>query len=99
MQQYRIYKPKQDNTGAAVAFQLSYKKDNEYDKYQVFLVGANQLKTNDANGNSQFGWKEGAITVKLGENDLGEILAVLEGRKESVGTKESLYHQTPRRRI
>lgn len=95
MQQLRFYRPNKNNNGAAVAFQLSYKKDNEFDKYQAFLIGANQLGEADKNGNAQFNWKDGAITVKLGENDLGELLSVLEGRKESVGTKGSLYHQTP----
>lgn len=95
MQQFRIYRLNKNNNGAAIAFQLSYKKDNEFDKYQAFLIGANQLGEADKNGNAQFNWKDGAITVKLGENDLGELLSVLEGRKDAVGTNGSLFHQTP----
>lgn len=94
MQQYRIYRMNKSNSGCAIALQLSYKKDNEYDKYQMFLIGANQLKENNSNGDATFDWKN-PITVKLGENDLGEILAVLEGRKDAVGYKNGLYHETP----
>lgn len=94
MRELRFYRPNKSGNGAAIALQLSYKKDNEFDKYQLFLIGANQLKDNDSNGNAQFDWKS-PITVKLGENDLGEILSVLEGRKDFVGPKGSLFHQTP----
>lgn len=94
MKQLRFYRPNQNNNGAALAWQLSYKKDEEFDKYQAFLVGANQIPGAADSENSAFDWKAG-ITVKLGENDLGEILSVLEGRKDSVGTKGSLYHKTP----
>lgn len=86
MRDFRLYRPNQNNNGAAVAWQLSYKKEEEFNKYQAFLIGANQIPSGEGNDNAAFAWKEG-ITVKLGEADLGEILSVLEGRKDSVGTK------------
>jgi len=94
MKQLRFYRISKEYTGCAVAFELSYKENNKYDKYQAFLMAAKQANGDDANGNAKFDWDNG-ITVKLGENDLFEILSVLEGRKESVGTKGSLFHQTP----
>jgi hypothetical protein len=58
----------------------------------MFLVMAKQTGV-DENDNASFDWK-GGVTVKLGENDIGEILAVAEGRKEAAGYKGSLFHQT-----
>lgn len=96
-QEYRIYRPNRNGDGSALAFQLSYKEKEyngkKYPNWMVFMVAAKQTGT-DNNGNSSFAWKE-AINVKLGENDLGEIMAVLEKRKASVGTKGSLFHETP----
>lgn len=97
-QEYRVYKPRKSNDGAAIAFQLSYKEKEyngkKYPNWMVFMVATKQTGT-DSNGNASFDWKEKAINVKLGENDLGEIIAVLERRKQSVGTKGSLFHETP----
>lgn len=59
----------------------------------MFLEGALQKGVDD-NGNARYDW-ENKITVKLGEADIGEILAVLNGIKDSAGYKGSLYHQTP----
>ncbi len=92
--QFRIYKPNKTNNGAASKWELSFKPDNQYDKYLFFLELAKQKGEADEKGNSQFDW-DNAISVKLGENDLGEIISVLERRKDSVGTKGSLFHQTP----
>jgi hypothetical protein len=91
---YRIYRPNASNTGSATEWQLSFKENEKYDQYQFFLVGARQTGT-DENGNAKFAWKEGQINAKLGELDLGEIIAVLDRRKESVGTNGSLFHSTP----
>jgi hypothetical protein len=77
MRDFRLYRPNQNNNGAAVAWQLSYKKEEEFNKYQAFLIGANQIPSGEGNDNAAFAWKEG-ITVKLGEADLGENLTVLE---------------------
>lgn len=95
LKQFRIYRSKKDNTGSCSSWQLSYKPDNKYDKWLVFLIMTKQTGMDD-NGNAVFDWsKEVAITVKLGEADLGEILGVLDNRKESVGSRGSLFHETP----
>lgn len=94
MKEFRIYRPNKNGNGFASAWQLSYKEQNKYDKYQMFLVVAPQVGLDD-NENAKFDWKDKSITVKLGENDIGEILAVLDRRKESVGFKGTLFHQSP----
>lgn len=81
--EFRVYRANKSNTGTASAWQLSYKKDKEYDKYEMFLIMVNQSGTEE-NGDAKFDWKNDAITVKLGVNDLGEIMAVLEKRKDLV---------------
>lgn len=91
--EFRCYKPNNSGNGAASAWQLSYKKDSKFDPWVMFLTVSKQ-EGKDENGNAKFNWKNGAITVKLGDADLGEIISVLEGRKASVGTKGSLFHQT-----
>lgn len=93
----RFYKPTNSGQGAASKWNLSYKK-KETDKgtfgqWMLFLEVSRQI-AKDADGNDRFDW-DNAIKVKLGEADIGELLAVLQGRKNSVGTKGSLYHQTP----
>ena len=91
---FRVYRANKTNSGTASGWQLSYKKDKEYDKYEMFLIMADQQPENDANGNAKFDW-EGGITVKLGETDLGEIMSVLERRKDSVGHNgKGLFHET-----
>ncbi len=92
--QLRLYKPNKSNNGAASKWELSFKPEQKYNQYMFFLELAKQKGETDENGNSQFDW-DGAISIKLGENDLGEIISVLERRKESVGAKGSLFHQTP----
>jgi hypothetical protein len=93
--QFRIYRANKQNTGTATAWELSYKPQKKYDQYEMFLSAAKQTGT-DENGNASFDWSEGKkITVKLGVNDVSEILAVINGVKDSAGYKGSLYHQTP----
>src|SRR5687768_5293221 len=96
MNPFRIYRANKTGNGFATQWQLSYKPKDKYDEFMFFLVGASQ-NGEDANGNAKFGWKpeEGAITCKLGVNDLGEIIAVLTGLQQAAGYKGSLYHQTP----
>lgn len=88
----RFYRANKSNSGVAASFELSYKKDEKYDKYHMFLVMANQTGTDQNTGNAQFDW-DNAITVKMGDIDIGEFLAVLENRKQNVG-KNGLFHQT-----
>lgn len=95
--EYRIYRPNKAGNGSAIAFQLSYKereyKGKKYPNWMVFMVACSQTGI-DGNGNASFDWKN-AINVKMGENDLGEVMSVLERRKSSVGSKGSLFHETP----
>ncbi len=87
--EFRVYRANKTNTGTATAWQLANKKDNKYDPFMVFLIGTNQTGS-DENGNAKFDWQN-AINVKMGENDLGEFIAVLERRKDEL----KLFHETP----
>ena len=91
--EFRVYRANKSNNGVASAWQLSYKPDNKYDKWIVFLSVSRQTGT-DENGNAQFDW-DNAIRMKLGEVDIGEILAVLTGCQPKAGYNGSLYHQAP----
>jgi hypothetical protein len=89
----RIYKPTKDGKGIASAWQLAFKPDRKYDPFLFFLTMA--VQTQSDNENARFDW-DNAIVVKLGENDLGEMISVLERRKTNLGTdKGILYHQSP----
>lgn len=95
MKEFRIYKPNKSGDGVASAWELSYKEKNKYNPWTMFLGVARQTGV-DEKGNAQFEWNgETKINIKLGENDIGEILAVLERRKSAVGTGKGLFHQTP----
>lgn len=91
---YRIYRANKDKKGSASAWQLSFKNQDKFNPYVCFLNVAKQLPEDDANGNAKFDW-DNSITVKLGDNDIGEIISVFERRKTSVGMKGALYHQSP----
>lgn len=95
MKDFRIYRPNKTQDGVAAAIQLSYKTKLQYDKWQLFLVIAPQTGLDEKN-NAQFAWNDPAkaITVRLGDNDVAEMLAVLVGRKKVAGGK-NLFHQTP----
>jgi len=95
MKEWRVYKPKKTNDGAASKLECRVEpREKEtstggvfiQNKMLVFWVATKQTGT-DANGNASFGWKDPAlhITVKLDEPDLGEILAVLNGYKTITG--------------
>lgn len=99
--EWRVYKPKKTNDGAASKLELSIKgkdivgKDNKpltIRVVNVFWVSAKQTGT-DANDNASFGWsdEDKNVTLKLGEVDLGEILAVLNNEKVITGATEGNY--------
>jgi len=107
MREYRVYKPNKAGNGAATKFQCVCKprKGKTFAEPMIFMETANQIGT-DANGNAQFDWKQPgkmetqSVLMKLGMNDVGEILAVLMNQKPMVGTVTSnfndsrgLYHQ------
>jgi len=89
----KMYKARKDGSG--VASQL----DMNVNSKSVFLGMANQdgpIKDNK----SKFDWEK-QIRFKLGMQDIGEILAVLEGRQDGVGQVHSdtgkhrgLFHQS-----
>lgn len=75
---FMLYKAKNDGTGGVSQWNLAS------DKRSVFLEMANQKKGKDDNGNAHFDW-DNKIRFKLGEADIGEILAVLVGLQNGVG--------------
>jgi len=89
-----FYKAKNDGNGAASQWSIGSKKDC------IFLEMANQ-KGKDKNNNSRFDW-ENKIRFKLGESDIGEILAVLVGMQTGIGPFDQsknkhrgLFHSSP----
>lgn len=102
MKNYRIYKPKKDGKGAATQLEVRKDKKDEYSTVLIFLKGANQTGFYD-NKNAKFAWAKDEedlskiVNMKLGESDIGDLLAVLNGKKDKVGQKESgIYHQNPK---
>lgn len=96
--QLSIFRANKSKNGAASRFQLSKKPDG---KVQCFLEMAKQVGELDANGNANFSWRggknatqNGSVTVKLGLADIGDMLAVISGRKNQVGQegKNGLFH-------
>jgi len=99
--EWRVYKPKKTNDGAASKLELSIKNKEQLGKdgkpfniriVHVFWVSAKQTGT-DANDNASFGWSDDdkSVTLKLGEVDLGEILAVLNNEKVITGAVSGNY--------
>lgn len=100
--EFRIYKPTKSNTGAASAIQTKMTSVKGRHELQLFWVATKQVQSKTKN--AAFAWKdkEQTVTMKLGDPDVGEILAVLRGVKDSMGRKESkdkpgkgLFHQNP----
>lgn len=95
MNQFRLYRAKKDNNGCALSFQLRYltEKERETQKFTyclLFFDAVKQIGT-DANENATFAWKDPSkITMKLEPTDVGEILAVINGLKDSA----KLFHKT-----
>jgi len=96
----RFYRPNKNKNGNAIALELREKEikkgEKTYKEWQLFIVGAQQTGE-DANGNASFGWKDKdkCVTLKLGDADVGEMLAVTNRRKDFVGRDASkgLFHQ------
>src|SRR6185312_2669746 len=93
LKDYRIFRANNSGNGSAASFQFVP------DKQSLFLTFAKQGE-NDSNGNATFTWKdkESCIVMKLGENDIGELLACLSGMKGYAGGLKNgnptgLYHQ------
>lgn len=98
---FSVHRANKDKNGAASRFQLA-KRDN---KYMLFLDVAKQNGELDQNGNATFAWRrwdkdnkqweneDKAVVVKLGQADIGEMLAVISGRKDAVASGKGLYHE------
>jgi hypothetical protein len=75
--EYAIYKPNGRGNGGVIRFEFNRTKG------AVFVDATNQ------SGEKQFDW-ESKITMKWGLNDLGSVLATLQGRQEQA----KLFHQS-----
>jgi len=102
--EHRVYKPQKSGTGAASSLQMVMKEVKGRYETQLFWIATQQIPSE--NENAAFAWKDKGktVTIKLGDPDIGELLAVLNGAKDSMGRKESafidkpgkgLYHQSP----
>lgn len=97
-EQWRVYKPRKTNDGAASKLEMKIvteEKEKDGKKFtvrdvQLFWVATQQTGT-DTNGNASFGWDDPkkSVTLKLGEVDLGELLAVLNGSKKHIGAPKN----------
>ena len=96
-QQWRVYKPNKEGSGAASRLEMKIVTDQRVGKdgnsyevrdVQMFWVASPQTGTDD-NGNASFAWRDSgdtrSVTLKLGEPDIGELLAVLNGHKSEAG--------------
>lgn len=99
MKDFRIYKPKKDGNGSATSFQMREDTRDKYGTVITFLQGAQQIPSD--NDNSAFAWKDKdknkdkIVNMKLDVNDWSELLSVLSGKKDFVGTSEKygIYHE------
>lgn len=99
MSELRFYKPNKEGNGAASKIQLVDKmveKDgSKFNKVMLFWVSAQQ-NGKDEDDNAKFFWEpkdNRQVTMKLGDPDVGEILAVLNGVKKEAGSSMGLYHK------
>lgn len=91
MKSFRIYRANKQGTGTASEWQLAHKPEEKFDKDILFLMMVKQTGTDDK-GNATFGWKDSTkITVKLEATDIGELIAVLDRRKDNC----KLFHESP----
>lgn len=110
MSEFRIYKPYKDkntNTfkGYASKIEVNEKEvkvgDKTYLKLHVFWTMTEQTGE-DERGNASFNWVTDKnpngkqVVISLGDPDLGEFLAVLNGVKKKIGQPngKGLYHET-----
>ena len=109
MSEYRIYKPRKDQAtnkfvGAATKWESKIKEKKTkagkvFKEIQLFVTGTNQI--GEENGNATFNWKTEKnkngkqVIMKLGDPDVGEILCLLNRKKDKLGTpkQSGLFHQ------
>lgn len=85
---FKTYKPNNSGQGAASAFEYRMIDGEPV----MFIVMASQSGKNDA-GNAIFDWQN-AINAKMSDVECGDIIAVIEGRKDKAGTDKGLFHKT-----
>lgn len=105
--QWRVYKPNKSNAGSASRLELKIisdeKEGREGKKFntrdvELYWVATKQTGV-DGNGNASFAWADDAksVTLKIGETDIGEFLAVLNNKKPIAGVVDGkfkgIYHQ------
>ena len=90
----RFYRPNKEHKGNASSVELRYKEKSK--EWMLFFVATKQTGL-DEKGNASFGWKtkEDNVVIKLGTPDVGELMAVLNGKKDFVGQKseQGLFHK------
>ena len=99
---FAVYRANKDKNGAACRFTLAPAKENRGPS--LFLDMAKQTGE-DENQNASFGWRrwnkesrawdntDKCVSVKLGTADIGELLAVISGRKDAAGSNgKSIFH-------
>lgn len=98
-EQWRVYKPKKTNDGAASKLEMKIvnkpavgKDGSKYTirDVQLFWVTTKQTGV-DANDNASFAWEDESktVTLKIGEPDIGELLALLNGHKDQAGSPKT----------
>lgn len=82
---FKLYKPRKSGDGAASQWNVNPSKK------AVFLELAQQI--GPMGSEKMFDW-ENKICVKLGTNDIGELIATLENRQTTINGGKGLFHQT-----
>lgn len=85
----KFYRPNKNGNGAASQWEVSKNKDGEY---LMFLTLAKQKIVTEEPDKKAFDW-DNKIVVKLDNPDLGEMLAVISGRKDGAGGDKGLFHK------
>jgi len=81
MNNFSLYKPRKKGGGSASQWNLNI------DKKSVFLELAEQVGSEQ-----KFNW-ENKICMKLGVNDMGELIATLENRQKAINGGKGLFHE------
>lgn len=88
---FRVYRANKTNNGMACEFQLVTKEKEKFDNVMIFLSLAKQ--TESKTENAAFLW-DSSLRVKLGSNDIGELLGFLTGSQNALGGSggRGLFH-------
>ncbi len=84
IEDFKLYKPRKKGGGSASKWEL------KAEKKAVFLELAQQI--GEMGSDKVFDW-EHKLCMKLGMNDLGELIATLENRQTSINGGKGLFHQ------